>query len=396
MIERDSTLINTIRFPLACLVVFLHSYVAVDGYKIHETWERAQTGALTGTDWYSLTCITFSHVLTQVAVPMFFFISGYLFYVGLKEWNWQKYGEKMKRRVGSLIVPYLSWNSIMAAIALGIMVSGTLLLGKPIERIGNWFHEVGGVFGIYWSDQSHLASSVNLLGHTTHNSYPILMPMWFIRNLIVVVVLAPVLWYLLKKNSVVMLMLLGLGWALKIDTNIPGLGFASLFMFGWGGHFSLSGKSITEQFGRISNRLLTPLFVIGFLMSICFDGRMTQIGQITLSVWILTAMPMIIKWFMWLIDRKPLISERMKKLSDSSFTIFAFHGIIISYVWSVLWKIIGIEHSGILLTPSYVDNHPVACIFCYLLIPIVATAICVVFYMLIKKIPMLNKLLNGR
>ncbi len=234
MTEKDSTFINTIRFPLACMVVLLHSYVAVDGYTIHDTWERAQATGLTGSDWYSLTAIAFSHVLTQVAVPMFFFISGYLFYMGLKEWEWQKYGEKIKRRASTLFVPYLSWNTVMALLAIGQMIGGTLLLGKPIERIGSWFQKVGGICGIYRSDQSHLTTSVNIFGQTVHNTFPILMPMWFIRDLIVVVLLAPVLWYLFKKVPFVTLFLFCLGWALSVGTSVPGLGFTSLFLFGWG------------------------------------------------------------------------------------------------------------------------------------------------------------------
>lgn len=75
----DSALINFVRFPLAFMVVMLHSYVAVYGFHI----SQVDYTSLSGADVYSLVGITFSHVLTQVAVPLFFFISGYLFYNGL-------------------------------------------------------------------------------------------------------------------------------------------------------------------------------------------------------------------------------------------------------------------------------------------------------------------------
>lgn len=60
MHKSDSEVINFVRFPLAVMVVMLHSYVAVQGFHI----SQVDYSHLTGTDIYSLVCVTFSHVLT--------------------------------------------------------------------------------------------------------------------------------------------------------------------------------------------------------------------------------------------------------------------------------------------------------------------------------------------
>lgn len=55
-------------------------------------------------------------VVCNLSVPLFFFISGYLFYTSPCEWNWRGvWWGKMKRRVYTLLVPYLAYNLLSAA-----------------------------------------------------------------------------------------------------------------------------------------------------------------------------------------------------------------------------------------------------------------------------------------
>ena len=53
----------------------------------------------------------FSEFLGQVAVPGFFFLSGFLFFRGLNDVK--SWGRKLKSRVFSYVLPYLLWNSAM-------------------------------------------------------------------------------------------------------------------------------------------------------------------------------------------------------------------------------------------------------------------------------------------
>ena len=62
--------------------------------------------------FYNIVQVLFSQGICRVAVPMFYFISGYLFYNELKEWNWEVYGRKLKSRVSTILIPYCIWNII--------------------------------------------------------------------------------------------------------------------------------------------------------------------------------------------------------------------------------------------------------------------------------------------
>lgn len=382
MNNRDSEVISIVRFPLAFMVVMLHSYVAVRGFHIL----HVDYTALTGTDVYSIVGITFSHVLTQVAVPMFFFISGYLFYIGLKEWDSKRFVDKFKRRVKTLLIPYLVWNTVYALIFVGIILITFVIYGKPLDRIETWFREIGGFWGIFWSNQTTAVVKDDLFGFASFKSYPLLMPMWFIRDLMVTVLLSPLLWWMLKKISYWILILLVLMWATGMAMPVPGLSFSALFFFTLGGAFSLKGKSFMDVSLRI-NKWLLVVIVIGLtLASIYFDGRSTHEGQLLLSLWILFALPSSFRIAAWSMKTFPEFTRRLSEWSASSYFIFAFHGVIISYVYNALWKLMGVVTDDGMMDAMYMNNHAINGIVAYLLTPMITVALSVIFYGLVCKL----------
>jgi fucose 4-O-acetylase-like acetyltransferase len=58
----------------------------------------------------------FSYVLGGIAVPLFFFISGFLFFLNIENFNLQSYGNKLQTRGKTLLIPYLFWNLFAIAI----------------------------------------------------------------------------------------------------------------------------------------------------------------------------------------------------------------------------------------------------------------------------------------
>ena len=82
-----------LRFPLIVFVVYIHSFgKPIDFYAIDFSNPMPM-------DYYNLFRISISHVLTHIAVPMFFFISGFLFFNKLQEWNRTVYFDKLKKRI---------------------------------------------------------------------------------------------------------------------------------------------------------------------------------------------------------------------------------------------------------------------------------------------------------
>ena len=96
---------------LSVLVIFVHS----------THFSLASLQAVPHSSFFSTSFLIkieffFSEFLGQVAVPGFFFLSGFLFFRGLDDVK--SWGRKLKSRVFSYVLPYLLWNSAMTLLYL--------------------------------------------------------------------------------------------------------------------------------------------------------------------------------------------------------------------------------------------------------------------------------------
>ena len=58
--------------------------------------------------------------IINVAVPLFFLISGILYF---RNYNWNKVLSKYKSRINSIVIPYFAWNIIYTIVAVFFTVS---------------------------------------------------------------------------------------------------------------------------------------------------------------------------------------------------------------------------------------------------------------------------------
>ena len=154
-----------VSFLTACFVVVLHAY------------QSPLLGAGTATDWFVLFV---GWTLPTFAVPIYFVISGYL--LGIKSANgaaadW--YGRSVKKRVRTLLVPYFLWCTVFAVTVVPFTVLGNHLAGRALT--GNTCMQepllsVWNLFRIYGGDL---------------NDGPACLPMWYIRNLFLLVLASP-------------------------------------------------------------------------------------------------------------------------------------------------------------------------------------------------------------
>lgn len=87
-----------LRFPLICIVVLIHTLQAD---------EHVEFGIL-----YHDALYFFQESIGRSAVPVFFVISGYMFFYKVAGLTTEIYKSKLKRRVKSLLIPYLIWNAL--------------------------------------------------------------------------------------------------------------------------------------------------------------------------------------------------------------------------------------------------------------------------------------------
>lgn len=94
--KQISESISWLRFPLVLMVVFIHS----SGFGEFQT-DSFNFSALADINLYDFLRILVSRILCQVAVPLFFIISGYLFYTkfDIQGWSWGIWIKKIKSRI---------------------------------------------------------------------------------------------------------------------------------------------------------------------------------------------------------------------------------------------------------------------------------------------------------
>lgn len=113
----------------------------------------------------------FLFYLTQTAVPLFFMISGYLFY---RTFKIEKAVDKLKSRIKTLVVPYLIWNVIYAV--------GMILLKH---------------FGFV--NSVHIENNWKLLLQILNSDFS---PLWFVKYLIVFSLIGPLMYYVFKNKYI--------------------------------------------------------------------------------------------------------------------------------------------------------------------------------------------------
>ena len=112
--------------------------------------------------------------LGQIAVPGFFMISGYRFY---RDFDWGKLRGKWQRRIKSLLVPYIVWNFLYYL---------SYVIASRIPAVGD-------VVGKGVVEFSLTAVVDAVVAHTYNNVF------WYLYQLLWLVLLAPVLYPLLKR-----------------------------------------------------------------------------------------------------------------------------------------------------------------------------------------------------
>lgn len=189
-----SRTIDFLRFPMAVMVVYIHNFTLFDiPYTID--WYHFD-----GMSIYNLIRVYVSLVLTHIAVPAFFLISGFLLFKGLEEWNWKVYYGKLRNRFRSLLIPYLTWIIIALAIGVSIKCLSLWHHHSDFSELYSWVEE-NVRLSSFWNIKEWNASRLNWLGYPVPASAPYLIPLWFIRDLLVMVIIAPLFYYLMRQSG---------------------------------------------------------------------------------------------------------------------------------------------------------------------------------------------------
>lgn len=239
MKKRLSNTIAWLRFPLIFLIIMLHCYSVQRIEGEHEIFFKA--------------VYPFALWLGETGVPGFFFISGFLFFLSKKS-----YTEKLRSRFHTLFIPYILWNLLLL-----ILYVFAYAIGHP--------QDINGKNIVGYSFIDYLRLFWDRGSYDNGNFVPILCPLWYIRNLIIMSILSPLLNYLIRYVRELFLIIVAVWWM-----TTPHNAFISqtILFFSLGAYFAILNKNPLETVDRNKGIFLTlfSVFAIGDILSHVYIG----------------------------------------------------------------------------------------------------------------------------
>ena len=354
-----SKAIEWLRFPLACLIVLLHSQLQDTAYKP----VAASSGFAYGLK------ILLSEGVCRIAVPAFFLISGYLFFVNLEKWDKEVWLGKMKRRFHTLLLPYIIWNLVgIAYLCVSPYVGANV---ENPESLLSVFQDRGWL-RLFWDSNRVMEQwnppTINVLGYAMHNGMPANTPLWFIRDLIVINLFSPLIYMFVKNTKQYGLCFLGLLFLLNIWVPVEGFSIIGFFFYSLGAYYAIFSKGMAELFKKFSPLayVLAVALLLGLLVTF---GRHWSAQYILRFFQIVGVISTFNLATIFAKDGVSLVS----RLADSSFFIYASHIFLLTAIAFILSKII--PGTGQLLLAIK-----------YLLAPALTIVICVTLFQIMKRV----------
>ena len=177
-----------LRFPLVILVIYIHSTIGIPDGPIFfdDTIDIVNLGILLR--------IYISNIISSTCVPTFFLISGYLFYNKQTSFNLLVFKEKLKRRFHSLAIPYFLWIILFFIISALLMIPGANSFYEWKDSVAKYIIEHG-YLRIFYDSNIIGTEPYNLpIGWEQDHSAPLLFTFWYLRDLIVTILVSPFLY----------------------------------------------------------------------------------------------------------------------------------------------------------------------------------------------------------
>lgn len=267
-----------------------------------------------------------SGMMGRCAVPLFYVISGYLFFLKVPEGMKSIYG-KMRKRVGTLVVPYII--GCLFFVGFGVLMAVLPGVSKYMNS---------SMMPLFSNPVGEILRSIF---YDAGNGSPCAFQLWFLRDLILIVATSP-LWYLILKH---------LRWILVVTClsltylHIPFIPFYALFWFLLGGQL----VQVKNKYGGAS---LTVFTIVVFLFL-----SVVQLFMPDMIDWELVKIPIIILGLISIWGIYDMVLGKDFKLSEHrglatacqfTFFIYLFHEPTLNIVRKLIVVVLGKNEFGYL------------------------------------------------
>ena len=363
--KQYSETLDLLRFPLAIIIVSVH-IMSKDLYLQGSSVSFNNMPILNTLN----SCVDI--FFRGQSVPIYYFISGYVFFLG-GNFSLKIFKNKLKNRFKTLFIPYCLWN----------IISILLFLSLFLPIFNNIVPNISSV-DIDFS----LKSILQFFGISTNNILQINFPhnyaLWFIRDLMIVVLSTPILYYLIKKTKFYLITFLCIAWFFvgvfqeygRIEQLLSAFSFFYL-----GAYFSINKKDLLITF----NKLFIPSIILYLIFSIgCIICNIYDLDLFNYFKRANIIVGLFLAYNISSLFIKKNICKVNGFLSQSSYFIYLSHTIICTHILKIL--LIAIK-----------PNSDIGTVVIYLL-AITLTILSLLFtsFILQRYFPNLNRLLTGK
>lgn len=298
---------------------------------------------------YEIFRFSFVEGIARIGVPLFFFISGFLFFY-YDDFSKNVYLGKIKKRFKSLVVPYIFWNLVvvgfyfMAQMVVPSMMSGQMKLVADFT-MSDWL-------SCFWNFKD--------------GGPPVNLPLWFLRDLICLSIGTPLICLFVKMCRIYGVVLLAACWLIfGTPTNF----LVGLFFFTAGAWFGINKVDVVEKVLPYRKMLAAAYFLV-MIAGIAMLLAGFPSGEYLHKLGILFGLGACFAWAGWIVKTKNI--RRRAWLEDSSFLVYAYHGLPLLFLSKICVRYIQPESSAML-------------IFLFVVLPVVIGAVGVAIYAVMKK-----------
>lgn len=245
-----TTSISALRFPLCIGIVLLHTIIVGQTYPYGITIENGEYRLLDVVVYLS------QREIGDIAVPLFFFISGFLFFYKTN-FTLSTYKHKICKRLRSLLIPYLLWNTLWLVFTFFWYSVAPNLLLSIRDTYDN--------FTIY----------TLIDGYVGYSNGPLLAPLWFIRDLMFINLFAYPLFFIIKRFDFIVIPILVSLFVLKIGYEASFIGTRSWGMYAVGAWFAIKKKDIIRILFICRKYLIVCFILLLFIRCILHFNHVT-------------------------------------------------------------------------------------------------------------------------
>lgn len=347
--EEISKRITSLRFLLIVFVVFIHANLTVDEALNYYHYDFVQP------KWIEIFKNFICGTLGGSAVPLFFLFASYLQFS-----KNDTYLVLLKKKGKSLLIPYILWTVITIII---------YLISQAIPQTAGFFQNPINIIR-NWNFVDYMKA------FTYHDKvYPLVYQFWFLRDLMILIILSPIIKFLCSKFPGTMLIVASI-FAIK-GVPVFFTNSTALFFYMAGYYFA----TYQISFFKIADKLKIPeyIFIIALTIpsDLLFEGKYA-FGFLKTIISCL----FLLKVSVYFVKNQAFY-EKIKYLAGYSFFLYAVHT---PFLGTSINKI----------SQRIIPLHGILCLVQFLLAAFLTIIIGTLFGILLNKIfPSLFKVLNG-